>query len=184
MSESISENNSRKGRPKGSKDKNKRVSPKRPAQQPMTEPGENTRFLLHDLKLMKLPKVNVNDPAALYARVQQYFQICADDDIKPSVASFALSLGISRQTLFTWLSGKVSVVSNPESMVTLKNAYDMINSYYEHMMNNGKINPVAGIFLMKNNLGYKDQTDYVVSAGNNEQLRIEDIADRAGLLNE
>ena len=69
-------------------------------------------------------------------------------------------------------------------MNTLKRAYDSINSYYEHMMNNGKINPVAGIFLMKNNLGYKDQTDYVVSAGNYEQLRIEDIADRAGLLNE
>ena len=69
-------------------------------------------------------------------------------------------------------------------MVTLKRAYDTINSYYEHMMNNGKINPVAGIFLMKNNMGYKDQTDYVLTANNNDTPSLEDIANRANLLAE
>ena len=78
----------------------------------------------------------------------------------------------------------MGTISNPESLVTLKNAYDMINSYYEHMMNNGKINPVAGIFLMKNNLGYKDTTDYVITGNNENNLTVGDIADRAGLLNE
>lgn len=183
MAESIPENNSHKGRgrPKGSKNTS---TYKRPDRLPQTQPGENTRFLSHDLKLMRLPAIDVNDPAQVQQRIEEYFSICAEDDIKPSVASFALSLGIGRTTLFAWLNGKLGTIKNPESMNTLKRAYDSINSYYEHMMNNGKINPVAGIFLMKNNLGYKDQTDYVVSAGNYEQLRIEDIADRAGLLNE
>ena len=183
MSESISENNSQKGRgrPKGSKNTSTYT---RPDRLPQTQPGENTRFLSHDLKLMRLPAIDVNDNAALQDRIETYFEICAEDDIKPSVASFALSLGIGRTTLFAWLNGKLGTVKNPESMNTLKRAYDSINSYYEHMMNNGKINPVAGIFLMKNNLGYKDQTDYVVSAGNDTPLSIGDIADRAGLLGE
>ena len=30
-------------------------------------------------------------------------------------------------------------------------------------MQNGKVNPVSGIFLGKNNFGYKDQQEYVVT---------------------
>ena len=51
-------------------------------------------------------------------------------------------------------------------------------------MNNSKINPVAGIFLMKNNMGYKDQTDHVIEA-RQEQTETEDsILQRANLLTE
>ena len=184
MSEIISENTQEKkrGRPKGSKDKTRKRT--RPDSTVQADVGDNARFLSHDLKLLTLPKVDVNDPDALHDRVVDYFRICAEDDIKPSVASFALALGISRQTLFYWLSGKLETVKNAESMVTLKRAYDTINSYYEHMMNNGKINPVAGIFLMKNNMGYKDQTDYVLTANNNDTPSLEDIANRANLLTE
>ena len=35
-------------------------------------------------------------------------------------------------------------------------------------MQNGKINPVAGIFLMKNNMGYQDKQEVVVTP--NQQL--------------
>ena len=30
-------------------------------------------------------------------------------------------------------------------------------------MNSGKVNPVAGIFLGKNNYGYQDKTEYVLT---------------------
>ena len=33
-------------------------------------------------------------------------------------------------------------------------------------MQNGKINPVTGIFLLKNNHGFKDQQDVVVTPNN------------------
>ena len=33
----------------------------------------------------------------------------------------------------------------------------------ENYMQNGKINPVAGIFLMKNNMGYQDKQEVVVT---------------------
>lgn len=184
MSEIISENTQEKkrGRPKGSKDKTgKRI---RPDKRINVEDGENTRFLTHDLKLLQLPHIDVNNVELLHDRVVDYFRICAEDDIKPSVASFALALGISRATLFTWMTGQSGTIKNSASLDTLKRAYDTINSYYEHMMNNGKINPVAGIFLMKNNMGYKDQTDYVLTASNNDTPSLEDIANRANLLTE
>ena len=49
-------------------------------------------------------------------------------------------------------------------------------------MNTGKINPVAAIFLMKNNFGYKDTTDHIITASNNTDPGDNDITDKAGLL--
>ena len=49
-------------------------------------------------------------------------------------------------------------------------------------MNSGKINPVSGIFLMKNNFGYKDNTDLTITANQDKQETISDITNRANLL--
>ena len=38
-----------------------------------------------------------------------------------------------------------------------------MESLWENYMQNGKINPVSGIFLGKNNYGYQDKTEYVVT---------------------
>ena len=171
----------KRGRPAGSKNKTK-IS--RPDKQITTEPGENSKFINHDMKLMVLPDIDVNNPLLVKQRIMDYFRICAEDDIKPSVASFAIAFGIGRATLFNWMTGKTGTITNSKSLDTLKKAYDTINSYYEHMMNNGKINPVAGIFLMKNNMGYKDTTDYVISSNNDTTPVLSDITSRANLLDE
>ena len=38
-----------------------------------------------------------------------------------------------------------------------------MENLWENYMQNGKINPVSGIFLGKNNFGYQDKTEYVVT---------------------
>ena len=173
----------KRGRPKGSKNSAKIKRPdKAIAGSVHTEPGENTRYILHDMKLSNLPCIDINNTTAVSSRINQYFSICAEDDIKSSVASLALAFGFSRFVLFDMLNGRNKSITNSESLHTIKKAYDSINSYYEHMMNNGKINPVAGIFLMKNNMGYKDTTDYVITANTDNQSTIDDITNRAGLL--
>lgn len=169
----------KRGRPKGSGKKGTR-----PDNTVQTMTGENSRFLLHDLKLFRLPKIDMNNPSAVQKRIEQYFSICAEDDIKPSIESLALSFNVSRFTLFDWMTDRNKSIKNPESILTLKTAYNAINSYYAHMMANGKINPVAGIFLMKNNMGYRDTTDYVISSGNNPDPSLQDISEKAGLLSD
>ena len=169
-----------RGRPAGSKNKIKITREDRTVQ---AEPGENSRYLYHDLKLSSLPAVDMTDPAAIQARINEYFKICADDDIKPSIESFALSFDMSRHTLYNLLNDRTrNSQITPEGLRTLQKAYNNINSYYAHMMNNGKINPVAGIFMMKNNLGYKDTSDYIITPGNEQSVSLQDITNRAGLL--
>jgi hypothetical protein len=36
-------------------------------------------------------------------------------------------------------------------------------------MNSGKINPVSGIFLGKNNFGYQDKTEYVLTPNQKQE---------------
>ena len=168
----------KRGRPKGSGG-NKRID-----RTINTKPGENTAFLAHDMKIYSLPAINMEDETQVKDRIITFFSICTEDDIKPTIESLALAFNVSRFTLFDYISGRNNSIKNIESIHTLKAAYNLINSYYAHMMNNGKINPVAGIFMMKNNLGYKDTTDYIVSTSNDQQLNLTDITNRAGLLEE
>ena len=45
----------------------------------------------------------------------------------------------------------------------IKKAYLILNLQMENYMQNGKINPVAGIFLMKNNMDYQDKSEVVLT---------------------
>lgn len=171
----------KRGRPAGSKNKTK-IS--RPDRLPATNPGENSKCLQYNFELMSLPDIDINNPEQVKQRITDYFRISSEHDIRPSVAALALSFGISRTTLFYWLTGRNKAVSNPESMNTLKKAYDSITVYYENMMNTGKINPVAGIFLMKNNFGYQDNTVHTIQTNENNGYNITDITEKAGLLDD
>jgi hypothetical protein len=136
----------------------------------------------YTVALSSLPKINYNDITQVKQRIHEFYTISAEYDYKLTVAALALSFGISRITLFTWLTGKSEAVKNKECINTLKAVDDSINTQYEILMNNGKINPVAGIFLMKNNLGYKDTTDHVITANSEPAFTLTDITEKAGLL--
>ena len=167
----------KRGRPKGTKNTSIRAD-----HAIHTQPGENTKFLAHDMKLFTLPAVDVNNVDEVKERIKVYFEVCTEDDIKPSIASLALAFNVSRFVLYDWINGRNETIKNMECVHAIKNAYNMINSYYEHCMNNGKINPVAGIFLMKNNMGYKDNTEHVISVNQDNNVTDNDIYNRAALV--
>lgn len=136
---------------------------KRPDSTVQAEPGDNRKYLEHNLKMWNWPQVNMKKPEDVLERVTLYFQTCADDDMKPSVAGLALAFGIERNTLWKWINGVQSDYIPSESRNMLKKAYQILNVQMENYMQNGKINPVAGIFLMKNNMGYQDKQEVVLT---------------------
>jgi hypothetical protein len=58
-----------------------------------------------------------------------------------------------------------------------------MENLWENYMQNGKINPVAGIFLGKNNFGYQDKTEYVVTPNQRQESDYSEaeIRERLGL---
>ena len=122
--------------------------------------GDNAQIMAHNLQLYALPKIDTNDPDAVNRRTNLYFKKCAENDMKPSVAGYALALKVNRSTLYRWVAGIDH--KNPKVVEILTDAYVLLNAQMEDYMLTNKVNAVAGIFLMKNNMGYRDQTEYVV----------------------
>ena len=143
------------------KQKQKRT---RPDRQPQTDPGDNAKYIRHSLTLAKLPKVDLSDNVAVENRVFEYFTICEDNDMKPSVVGLAVALGCSRDYLWKLRTGAKG--KNPDVVDTLKRAVELLDLQMVDYMQNGKINPVSGIFLMKNNFGYADKQEVVVTPNN------------------
>lgn len=133
----------------------------RPDQQIQLTPEENADILTRMYGLAKQPKCDMSDPDAVADRYDWYVDYCISHGLRPSVASMALAYGYDRVTLLRMKDGVIKSV--PEaSCNTLKRAWDMLTALMEEYMLTGKINPVPGIFLLKNNHGYKDQTETVV----------------------
>lgn len=154
----------------------KQRRPKRSEQMKVqAEPGDNTKYLQHSLTLANLPEIDTKNIQQLEERIFEYFQICAQDDMKPSVAGLALAVGVDRKTLWLW-----SKTEKSERCNVIKRAYQILDLQMTDYMQNGKINPVSGIFLMKNNFGYSDQQEVVVTPNNplGEQRATEEIEQR------
>ena len=135
---------------------------------PVTEPGDNAKYMTVSLKLFNMTKVDLHNPDEVQARLDEYFAIHIEADLKPTVAGMAMALGIDRRRLWEIRSGAKLGGHTPIELPTrtvdnIKRAYDFMENLWENYMQNGKINPVSGIFLGKNNFGYQDKTEYVVT---------------------
>ncbi len=152
---------------------------------PITEPGDNAKYIGVSLQLFNLPPIDLHKPEQVQARLTEYFQIQFDADVKPTVAGMAMALGIDRRRLWEIRSGNHHTSKGLEDLPTLttdsiKKAYDFMENLWENYMQNGKINPVSGIFLGKNNFGYQDKTEYVVTPNvhNDSDYSADDIRKR------
>lgn len=128
--------------------------------------GDNTKYLMLNIELMNMPDIDLKDPDAVKQRVNDYFVLYANYDMKPTVAGLGMALGLDRRRLWEIKTGNYtsSTPKLPPSVEdTIKKAYKLMENLWESYMNSGKINPVSGIFLGKNNFGYQDKTEYVVT---------------------
>lgn len=146
----------------------------RPDRTVQAEPGENSKFTRHNRMLFSLAPVSFDSPEAVAERTTTYLDICEQNDMKPSVAGYALALGISRQELWNIVTGKRV---KPSAVVDLlKRAYHLLNAQMEDYMQNGRINPVSGIFLMKNAFGYTDKQEIEVAAKQDDAESAESLS--------
>lgn len=124
-----------------------------------SQPGDNSNMVSKLMMLYSLPPVKTD--AEVQQRIYDYFDWCIETDSKSSVAALATALGIDRRTLWEWEVGKSYAGTHRAALI--KHAKSIMSAMMEEMMQTGKINVVAGIFLMKNNMGYKDQSDVVIT---------------------
>ena len=144
------------------------------------EPGDNSKITRISIALFNLPNIDMDSEEEVTQRLSDYFRIYDEADMKPTVAGLAVALnGHSRQ----WLHSVVhdaptggagyTAALRPAIADLIKKAYFMMEISWEQYMNSGKVNPVAGIFLAKNNYGYQDKQEYVLTPNQNSDSDID-----------
>lgn len=142
----------------------------------------NANFAKHTMDLMTLEPINIRYCPAekIQERCVEYFQMCVDNDMKPTLAGFALALGTTRDNLSKYVRREWFMPD--DSYEVIVRFYSALVAYIEECMMSGKVNPVGLIFLMKNNFGYKDQQDIVVNNEVKEAPTEEKLIEEANLL--
>jgi hypothetical protein len=139
--------------------------------EPNTDPGDNSKYIRHALATLNLPPIDIADPAQVENRISWYFEHCVSNDMKPTVKGFCNALGVHRDTIHAWRTGEYR--AGTHQAIILK-AYNLLEEMWENYMLNGKINPVSGIFLGKNNFGYVDKQEHVLTP-NQQSLTADDV---------
>jgi hypothetical protein len=134
------------------------------------EDGDNAKYLNKNMHLLNLPDIDLYDAEQVRERINYYFSYMVQCDSKPTVSGLALALnGMSRHTLYAIANdmptgGYGYKTALPKNVAFyIKKSYKIMETLWEDYVQNGKINPVMGIFLGKNNYGYQDKTEYVVT---------------------
>lgn len=132
-------------------------------------PGDNSKYLGFAMTVGSLGKVDLKNEEQVETRVNDYFRLCFENDMKPAVSGLALALGISRQTLWAInndqpLNGQGYRPDLPPGVVeSIKKGYAFMENLWESYAQNGKLNPIMAIFLGKNHYHYTDKQEYVVT---------------------
>lgn len=125
-----------------------------------TEPGDNARYLRWARIPLDLPPIDISDAAQVENRLNEYFNACIENDMKPNMVGMANWLGVDRGTLNGWKRGEFREGTH---FPVIKKAVNLLENLWVDYMQNGKINPASGIFLAKNMFGYKDTQDVVLT---------------------
>lgn len=133
--------------------------------QEYVEPGDNSKYIRHALATLNLPPIDIADPKQVSDRIDWYFHHCADNEMKPTVTGFCNALGVHKDTIRTWYNGEFRAGTHQD---IIRRAYRVLEELWEDYMLNGKINPVSGIFLGKNQwTGYNDKQELVLTPNTN-----------------
>ena len=130
-----------------------------PQTQEPEEPGTNARYLRHALASLNLPPIDISDINQCEQRAYDYFSQCIEDDIKPNLVGLCNWLGISRDTLHKWRTGEARTATHTDFFKKCETMMEQISVGY---LLEGKVNPAAGIFILKNHHAYKDVSDLVI----------------------
>lgn len=110
---------------------------------------------LRELSEMGKPQTLVE----LEARINAYFDFCAERNLRPGIEALALALSVTRTTLWLWCRGENC---SREWSEVCTHARQLIVAFLEAANMAGKINPASAIFALKNWANYSDTVQYEI----------------------
>lgn len=143
------------GRPAGAKNKPKAVEK---ATMGVAKKGDNAKVLKHNLVIANWDKPDQNSVREVSKRIDEYFALCVKQDMAPTLAGLGLAFKVSRFTIQRWANGLDVPYDVAELFYT---AVCTIDADSTQKLVKGMVHPKSGEFVMKNTLGYRDETTVV-----------------------
>lgn len=122
--------------------------------------GYNSRRVRFMMEIIPKEPLDHNDVAEMERRFANYLSLCEQYDMKIGNQAAYLAIGIDKGTVWDWLNRRTA---NPARADFVKKVQYICATAREGMMEDGKINPVVGIFWQKNYDGLKDQQEVVLT---------------------
>lgn len=116
----------------------------------------------------------------LRERIDSYFAYCQNNNVHPGIEQLCFRLCVSRQGLLDWCNGK-GRGKDPEWAEACQEAKQFIYAFLELVHEQGKINPVSAIFLLKTWAGYKESIEITNGHEMSDLPTAEEIARRIGV---
>lgn len=159
------------GRPVGAKDKQprkKREDDHRPWENspitkdhnPVLPEGYNTRRIMFMQLILPTEPLDHNDVEEMERRFARYLALCSEWDMKIGNQAAYAAIGITKDHVYDWT---VRRQTNPKRAEFVKKVQQFCAMYREGLMEDGKVNPVTGIFWQKNYDGMRDQQEVVLT---------------------
>lgn len=119
-------------------------------------PDEKSEILQTSMEAIYLPPIDINDPIQVENRIIEYLEFCKQTDQPPEKAGMASWLKVTTQTLRRWETGEFRSSTHK---AIIEKYVSILESYTVKLLLKGKIMPASGIFILKNQHGYRDVVD-------------------------
>lgn len=129
-------------------------------QNPNLPQGYNTRRIAFMQAILPTEPLDHDDVEEMKRRFQHYLAKCAEWDMKIGNQAAYAAIGINKDLVYEWT---VRRQTNPRRTEFVKKVQQFCAMYREGLMEDGKVNPVTGIFWQKNYDGMKDQQEVVLT---------------------
>ena len=127
------------------------------------EPNSTADILMKMKILYEQPRVKTDEEIA--ERLNWYFfDYCIRYQMKPTIDSCAMALGLSRETLNNWEHGE----SGSFKLDMAKKIKYMVKNFMESATMEGKLNPIIWMFYGKNYFGMVDKQEMVLTPNRSE----------------
>lgn len=124
------------------------------------EVGYNTRRIQFMQAILPTEPLKYDDVDEMERRFNRYLNLCAEWDMKIGNQAAYAAIGIDKGTAWDWENRNQG---NPRRSAFIKKVRQFCAMYREGLMEDGKVNPVTGIFWQKNYDGMRDQQEVVLT---------------------
>ena len=127
---------------------------------PVVPVGYNGELVSNIATLIQPPELTDPDCIERWEKFTAYLRMCAEKDMKVGNLAAYMAIGIDKTIAWKWENEQLS----KDRRNLIKSIRQVCAVYREQLMQDGKVNPVVGIFWQKHYDGMRDQTESVITA--------------------